>query len=30
MGRSGLVVMVAVLIALFLFARHSDPPANAN
>ena len=30
MGRSGLVVMVAVLIALFLFARHSAPPANAN
>lgn len=30
MERSRLVVMVAVLIALFLFARHSDPPANAN
>ncbi|MGH3235093.1 MAG: hypothetical protein ACRDOH_17965 [Streptosporangiaceae bacterium] len=31
MGRSGVVVIVAVLIALFVFARHSpDPPANGQ
>ena len=31
MGRNGLIILVAVLIALFGFARHSsDPPAGGN
>jgi hypothetical protein len=31
MGRSGLIILVAVLVALFGFARHSpDPPASTS
>ena len=31
MGRRGLIILVAVLVALFGFARHSsDPPASTS
>ena len=30
MGRSGLIILVAVLVALLGFARHSDSPASTS